>query len=173
MIVTIIKGRRWYSNKVGETFYVEEKNNYFSVKSNDYPGLKIKKNDCAILVENEEFFNCFKDTKNEDGEKGNVDTCISEKSKLGIKYDSEKPQLGLISGKAINELGKVLTFGAKKYGKDNWRDLEDLQFRCLSAALRHLMEVVDGNLIDEETGLSHFAHAMCNMMFAIDGGNNK
>lgn len=92
--------------------------------------------------------------------------------KTGIKYDKNKPKLSLLSGKAINELGRVLTFGAKKYGRYNWKDLKDIEDRCLSASLRHLMEILDGNLIDEETGLSHYAHVMCNMMFLIDGGNN-
>ena len=35
----------------------------------------------------------------------------------GRKYDGEKPQLYLLPPKSITEVGKVLTFGAKKYRK--------------------------------------------------------
>ena len=44
----------------------------------------------------------------------------------GKKYDGEKPQMYLLPPKAITEVAKVLTFGASKYGPDNWRKLDDL-----------------------------------------------
>ena len=45
----------------------------------------------------------------------------------GRKYDGEKPQLYLLPPKSITEVGKVLTFGAKKYDAHNWRKVDDLQ----------------------------------------------
>ena len=45
----------------------------------------------------------------------------------GIKYDSAKPKMNLLPPKAILEVAKVLTFGAEKYGAENWKELEDLQ----------------------------------------------
>lgn len=82
----------------------------------------------------------------------------------GIKYDSEKPQLDLIPAEAIIELGKVLTFGQKKYGRANWANGIEAS-RLLSAALRHLQQFNSGEDLDPESGLSHVSHAMCNLAF--------
>ena len=86
----------------------------------------------------------------------------------GRKYDGEKPQLYLLPPKSISEVGKVLTFGAKKYDAHNWRKVEDLQNRYSSAALRHIFAHIDGEELDEETGLSHLAHAICCLMFKLE-----
>ena len=43
----------------------------------------------------------------------------------GIKYDGEKPMMHLLPPKAINEVAKVLTFGAQKYDEENWRKLDN------------------------------------------------
>ena len=86
----------------------------------------------------------------------------------GRKYDGEKPQLYLLPPKSINEVGKVLTFGAKKYDAHNWRKVDDLQNRYSSAALRHIFAHIDGEENDEETGLSHLAHAICCLMFKLE-----
>ena len=56
----------------------------------------------------------------------------------GIKHDSKKPKMNLLPPKAIVEVAKVLTFGAQKYGPENWKELEDLQNRYLAGALRHI-----------------------------------
>ena len=55
----------------------------------------------------------------------------------GLKYDGEKPELGLLSRYMIEEVGKVLTFGGQKYGKHNWRLGIQVQ-RNINAALRHI-----------------------------------
>ena len=68
----------------------------------------------------------------------------------------------------INEVGKVLTFGAEKYDPHNWRKVDDLQNRYSSAALRHIFAHIDGEDADEETGLSHLAHAICCLMFKLE-----
>jgi len=86
----------------------------------------------------------------------------------GKKYDGGKPKLYLLPPKSINEVGKVLTFGAEKYDAHNWRKVEDLQNRYTSAALRHIFAHVDGEDVDEETGLSHLAHAICCLMFKLE-----
>ena len=86
----------------------------------------------------------------------------------GRKYDGGKPQLYLLPPKSINEVGKVLTFGAEKYDPHNWRKVDDLQNRYSSAALRHMLAHIDGEDSDEETGLSHLAHAICCLMFKLE-----
>ena len=86
----------------------------------------------------------------------------------GRKFDSEKPKLYLLPPKSIIEIGKVLTYGAEKYDAENWRKVDDLQNRYTSAALRHIFAHIDGEKLDEETGLSHLAHAMCCLLFKLE-----
>tara|TARA_X000001388_G_scaffold48075_1_gene34438 strand:- start:26 stop:457 length:432 start_codon:yes stop_codon:yes gene_type:complete len=86
----------------------------------------------------------------------------------GIKHDSKKPKMNLLPPKAIVEVAKVLTFGAQKYGAENWKELEDLQNRYLAGALRHIFAHMDGEQLDPETGLSHMAHALCCLLFKLE-----
>ncbi len=86
----------------------------------------------------------------------------------GIKYDGEKPMMHLLPPKAINEVAKVLTFGAQKYDEENWRKLDNLQSRYSSGALRHIFAHIDSETLDTESGLSHLAHAICCLLFKLE-----
>lgn len=63
--------------------------------------------------------------------------------------------------KTFKEIAEVLTFGARKYKPNNWRQCEDYG-RYLAAAWRHHLAEDE---VDEESGLSHRAHFMTNIMF--------
>ena len=85
----------------------------------------------------------------------------------GLKYDSEKVPLDLLSTAWLWGTAAVLAFGAKKYSKHNWREgLE--QSRLMAAALRHITAYNAGEDLDPETGLSHLTHASCCLMFAYE-----
>lgn len=84
----------------------------------------------------------------------------------GVKFDTDKPRMDLLDTHAIEELAKVLTFGAKKYDAHNWRKGIS-KTRLIAAALRHLFAYLGGQDLDPETGLSHAAHAMCCCMFLL------
>lgn len=84
----------------------------------------------------------------------------------GTKYDAGKPRMDLLDAYAIEELAKVLTFGATKYEEHNWRKGIKVG-RLIAAALRHLFSLLKGETNDPETGLSHAAHAMCCCMFLV------
>jgi Domain of unknown function (DUF5664) len=84
----------------------------------------------------------------------------------GIKHDGEKTMLALLPFEAIEEVGKVLTFGAQKYAAHNWRG-GFAYSRVLSAALRHLFAWARGQDNDPESGLSHLAHAACCILFLL------
>ena len=45
---------------------------------------------------------------------------IAESTSVGKKFDSDKPMMQLLPSKALVEVSKVLSFGANKYGKENW-----------------------------------------------------
>lgn len=89
-------------------------------------------------------------------------------SSVGKKYDGEKPRMYLLPPKATVEVAKVLTYGAEKYDEDNWRKLDNLQNRYSGATLRHIFAHLDGEYVDEETGCSHLAHAICCLMFKLE-----
>lgn len=86
--------------------------------------------------------------------------------KQGVKHDALKPEMDLLPREALVEVAKVLSFGAKKYGRFNWR--QGIAWsRVISAAMRHLSAFNEGIDKDEETSLSHLSHAACNLMFLI------
>ncbi len=88
-----------------------------------------------------------------------------------LKHDSGKPRMDLVSPGALLELGKVLAYGANKYGDQNWRNNGGLDWsRPLAAAYRHLLAWQGGQDLDDESGLLHLAHAMCNLMMLLDYG---
>ena len=89
-----------------------------------------------------------------------VGSHCSDASK-GMKYDQDKPMYNLLPANAIDSLAKVLTFGAKKYAPNSWQNVEDGLERYRAALLRHTFAMQRGELIDEESGLPHSAHAMC------------
>lgn len=86
----------------------------------------------------------------------------------GSKHDSGKPLMGAVPPNALLAVAKVLTFGAEKYGRDNWRQVESAETRYLDAALRHINAYQRGESVDPESGESHLAHAVCSLMFMLE-----
>ena len=86
----------------------------------------------------------------------------------GSKHDSGKPLMGAVPPNALLAVARVLTFGAEKYGRDNWRQVANAETRYLDAALRHLNAYQRGELADPESGESHLAHAVCSLMFMLE-----
>jgi len=85
----------------------------------------------------------------------------------GKKFDGEKVRVELIPFYPLIQIAKVMTFGAKKYGDNNWR--EGLKWsRVLGAILRHLFAWAMGEKFDPESGINHLAHAGCGVMFLLE-----
>jgi hypothetical protein len=84
----------------------------------------------------------------------------------GKKFDEGKLRVDLLPSEAMFEVAKVLTFGAQKYGEHNWRGGIEWS-RVYAATQRHLMKWNSGETYDEETGISHLAHACANIMFLL------
>lgn len=82
----------------------------------------------------------------------------------GTKFDKEKNLLQLIDPFFLEDLGKVLTYGATKYEAHNFKKGLEVE-RLIGAAERHLLELRKGIDNDIETDLSHTVHAACNLMF--------
>jgi len=84
----------------------------------------------------------------------------------GIKYDGEKPDYSLVPFKSMDEVVKVLTYGAAKYDRFNWEKVEPRRYQA--AALRHISAYMQGEKIDPESGINHLAHAVCSLLFLTD-----
>lgn len=84
----------------------------------------------------------------------------------GIKHDAEKIRVELLPTEAVEEIAKVMTFGAKKYADHNWAKGISWS-RLLGAAMRHLFAFSRGENKDPESGLSHLAHLGCCVLFLI------
>lgn len=95
-----------------------------------------------------------------------LDTDTQEKP-LGLKTDTGKPRWSLVPYDALLEIVKVLTFGATKYADNNWQHVDNHEDRYFSAMLRHLTAWKNGQRTDDETGLSHLAHAGCCLLFLL------
>lgn len=56
----------------------------------------------------------------------------------GLRFNDGKNRLDLVPTSLIEEVGKVLTFGASKYGDNNWRSPMSWS-KCIASLKRHLV----------------------------------
>jgi len=85
---------------------------------------------------------------------------------VGRKDDTGKLRYDLIPPEALEELAKVLTFGATKYDDRNWEKGMNWG-RVFGAAMRHMWSWWNGKNVDVETGYSHLSHALTCIAFLI------
>lgn len=91
----------------------------------------------------------------------------------GVKADTGKLRHSLLPQGTLDEVLKVLEFGAKKYAVDNWQRVEDAETRYYDAAHRHLAAYWNGESTDPESKQHHLAHAICCAMFLMWFDQNK
>ena len=100
------------------------------------------------------------------------DTPLTE----GAKFDAGKVRIELVPPELLFSVATILTFGANKYADRNWEKGMNWG-RVFGALMRHMWcwwggkgpttkSFLFGDL-DEETGLSHLAHAGCCIAFLI------
>ena len=85
-------------------------------------------------------------------------------SNVSIKNDRKdnKQMWELLPLEDIEEIVKVYTAGARKYGSNKWQDLPNGYDRYKAAMFRHLLEFEKGRDIDPETGCLHLAQVAWN-----------
>lgn len=88
------------------------------------------------------------------------------------KFDETKPDYSLIPPEATKALAEVMTHGAKKYARDNWKLCGDTN-RYIAAMMRHLEAHRSGELIDNDSGMLHMAHVLTNAAFMTYFLNHK
>lgn len=89
------------------------------------------------------------------------------KKEVADRYNSGKNRLGLVPTELIEEVGKVMSYGAAKYSPDNWR--KGLSWMGVIDSLeRHLLAFKKGEDIDLESNCLHLGHMGCNIAFLLN-----
>ena len=106
-----------------------------------------------------------------DGVSKESDSYGLDQHELGAKLDAGKVRPGLVLGDfsnallAVSELG---TFGATKYTDHGWSHAENGINRYTDAMMRHLLKHNTGELIDDDTGLSHLTAVAWNILAVLE-----
>lgn len=90
----------------------------------------------------------------------------SNEKGTGARYNDGKPDYSLMPMHLFDEVCHVWSYGAKKYSEWNWaRGMAwSIPFAC---ACRHLFAYWRGERNDPESGCSHLAHVVCNVIMMI------
>ena len=85
--------------------------------------------------------------------------------------DAGENRLGLVLlgfARALQEVGKVGTYGANKYTDNGWVEVLDGVPRYTDAMLRHLLREATGEERDPDNDLHHAAHLAWNALARLD-----
>ena len=89
---------------------------------------------------------------------------MNPKDRLG----KAKPSMHFVPMIARLQEAIVMALGAKKYGAYNWRTAPVIATVYSDAIERHLAQWMDGEDVDEESGVSHLAHVRACCAILID-----
>lgn len=90
------------------------------------------------------------------------------KDRIGLT----KPPIDLVPPAGIIHTAMAMGDGARKYGPYNWRE-KDVKARVyVAAALRHLMQWLDGEDEAQDSGVNHLAHASACCFILMDAQEN-
>lgn len=75
----------------------------------------------------------------------------------------------LVPVDALTEEAKVWMAGEAKYGRANWQKLwgDDTVESVMGSLLRHAYAILEGEVLDKETGCQHAAHIRANAAMLI------
>ena len=92
-----------------------------------------------------------------------------------VKYDSGKRDWSLLPWATLEEVIKVLEFGAGKYNPWNWAENGGFKYsRLFNSSMRHMIAWFwHHEDLDPETNISHLAHLACNVLFLLHYVLNK
>ena len=81
---------------------------------------------------------------------------------------ASKPNLSRIPLRPLLETAAALEEGAQKYGPWNWRDEKVSETIYVDAAIRHLVQFLSGEDIDQDSGLPHIVKAIAGLLIIRD-----
>ena len=93
-------------------------------------------------------------------------------SEEAMRFNDGKVEWSLVDFKSIEPLARVLEFGAQKYARNNWKKGMDVT-KMMESLLRHAFSFLSGETEDQESGITHIGHIMCNCMFIQYMMDNK
>jgi len=79
----------------------------------------------------------------------------------------EGPTSTILPTKALAGIATVITFGARKYKPNNWRNCTELE-RYDAAFMRHYFAFIAGEELDSDSGYPHLWHALTNLAFLLE-----
>lgn len=89
-----------------------------------------------------------------------------------VRSNVNKLRWDLMDWKSLEEVVKVLEFGANKYAPKNWEKGLHRE-EILESIQRHNVELFSKEEVDEDSQLLHAAHIACNAIFYIHFLRNK
>jgi uncharacterized protein YuzB (UPF0349 family) len=89
---------------------------------------------------------------------------LIERDKQALRYNQGKVQWSLVDYKSIEPMVRVLEYGCLKYSKNNWKKGMPVS-QIIESMLRHTYKLLEGELVDPESGIEHVGHIQCNAMF--------
>jgi len=81
-----------------------------------------------------------------------------------MRFNQGKKHWSLVDFKSLEPMVDVLEFGAEKYARDNWKKGLNKK-EILESMIRHIIELVDNQELDDDSKLHHIGHIQCNSMF--------
>lgn len=101
-----------------------------------------------------------------------MDQLLPENSRVlgdgkGKRHNKGKIRYDLVPTFSQEQYAKVLTMGAEKYGPWNWARGMNWS-SIISSMERHIQAIKKGEDYDNESGLLHSAHVMCNAAFLTE-----
>lgn len=143
-------------NKAGDKFPLKEAYNFM--------GIDIPKGAVVKLVEDIRTIDSIAIAYYEGRTFGIPVELLIDKESKSVKNDiiDDKLRWDLLPMEEIEDIVRVYHAGAKKYGPNNWQNLDNGIERYRAAIFRHLMEYMKGERIDSDTGCFHLAQCAWN-----------
>ena len=81
-----------------------------------------------------------------------------------LRYNQGKVEWSLVDFKSLEPMVKVLEYGCRKYARNNWKKGMPAT-QIIESMLRHTFKLLEGELVDPESGIEHIGHIQCNALF--------
>lgn len=114
--------------------------------------------------DNEGFEAAMKTMKNIYDKKHKMMKDSNDQESIKNDFKDDKLRWDLLPMEEIEDIVRVYHAGAKKYGPNNWQNLEDGFERYRAACARHIMAYMKGERMDDETNVHHLAAAAWNVI---------
>jgi hypothetical protein len=88
------------------------------------------------------------------------------------RFNTGKLKWSLVDFESLEDMVRVLEFGAEKYSVDNWKKGLPTK-EIVESMLRHTFAYLNGEDLDPESGLPHLGHIQCNAMYLSYMGKHK